>query len=73
MKELGYDVLEQDMTYTDLFHYINSKEIMEAFGTGIEADISPVGLIEYKGINYHISDTIGPLAQRLYDSLNDIK
>lgn len=73
LKEWGYEVLEQDMTYTELFDYINKKEIKEVFGTGTAATISPVGLIEYKGTNYHISETIGPIAQRLYDTLNEIK
>lgn len=48
LKEWGYEVLEQDMTYTELFEYINKKEIKEVFGTGTAATISPVGLIEYK-------------------------
>lgn len=56
-----------------IFDYINNKEIKEVFSTGTAATISPVGLIEYRGANYHISYTIGPLAQRLYDTRNDIK
>ena len=73
LKEWGYEVEERDMTYLELFDLINNKQIKEVFGTGTAATISPVGLIEYNGTNYHISDTIGPLAQRLYDSLNHIK
>ena len=73
LKEWNYDVIERDITLWELFDYINHKEIKEVFGTGTAATISPVGLIEYKGTNYHISDKIGPIAQRLYDTLNDIK
>lgn len=73
LKEWGYEVLEQSITYTELFDYINRNQIKEVFGTGTAATISPVGLIEYKGTNYHISNSIGPLAQRLYDTLDDIK
>ena len=73
LKEWKYEIEERDMTYLELFDLINSKQIKEVFGTGTAATISPVGLIEYNGTNYHISDTIGPLAQRLYDSLNQIK
>ncbi|MCU0104154.1 aminotransferase class IV [Acholeplasma vituli] len=73
LKEWGYEVLEQDITYTELFDYINHNQIKEVFGTGTAATISPVGLIEYRGTSYHISDKIGPIAQRLYDTLNDIK
>ena len=73
LKEWKYEIEERDMTYLELFDLINSKQTEEVFGTGTAATISPVGLIEYNGTNYHISDTIGPLAQRLYDSLNHIK
>lgn len=73
LKEWGYEVIEKDMFYLDLLGQISTKQIIEVFGTGTAATISPVGLIEYKGTNYHISDKIGPIAQRLYDTLNDIK
>lgn len=61
------------MKYTELFDYINKKEIKVLFGTGTAAIILPVGIIEYKSTNYHIFDSVRPLAQILYDSLNNIK
>lgn len=73
LKEWGYEVIEEDMFYLDLLGQISTKQIIEVFGTGTAATISPVGLIEYKGTNYQISDKIGPIAQRLYDTLDDIK
>ncbi|MCV2231500.1 branched-chain amino acid aminotransferase [Acholeplasma manati] len=73
LKEWGYIVSERDMTVDELLEHINNNEVSEAFGTGTAATISPVGLIEYKGTNYHISDDIGPVAKRLYETFNDIK
>jgi len=73
LKEWGYIITERDMTVDELLEHINKKQVSEAFGTGTAATISPVGLIEYKGTNYPISDDIGPVARRLYDVLNDSK
>lgn len=73
LKEWGYKVIERDLTVDELLSRITNKEVSEAFGTGTAATISPVGLIEYKDTNYHISDNIGPIANRLYNTLNDIK
>lgn len=73
LREWGYPVIERDMTVDELIHHLMNKSVQEAFGTGTAATISPVGMIEYKGTHYLISENIGVLSKRIYDTLNIIK
>jgi branched-chain amino acid aminotransferase len=49
-------------------------KLKECFGTGTAAVISPVGLLGYKGDEIVINDMkIGPVAQRIYDTITGIQ
>lgn len=73
LKMWGHTVLEEDLTVLTLIDKLKYNRVNEIFGTGTAATISPIGLIEYAGIEYEISRDIGEISQRLYDSLNRIR
>lgn len=73
LKSWGYTVLEQDLTVVALINYLKEDKVSEIFGTGTAATISPVGLLEYDGIEYKLPNNIGEISQKLYDTLNKIK
>lgn len=71
-----FDVLEARLTMPEVIKAIKEGRLLEIFGTGTAAIITPVNNIRYKGENYEIpldgSDkkySAGPLARRLWDSL----
>ena len=53
---------------------MRSGRVSEAFGTGTAAVISPVGVLGYKNETVTVgSGGVGPLTQRLYDTLTGIQ
>jgi len=73
-KYLGYEAEEKRMAIEDVIADAQSGKITEAFGTGTAAVISPVNRIFFKGQEVLIGDnTIGPIAQKLYDTLTGIQ
>ena len=46
----------------------------EAFGTGTAAVVSPVGMMEYKGVDYVVNGgEMGSITKWLYDTLTGIQ
>lgn len=71
---LGYEAEERPVPIDEVIECANSGKITEAFGTGTAAVISPVNKIFFKGQEVLIGDnTIGPIAQKLYDTLTGIQ
>lgn len=73
-KELGYEVEEKRLAIADIFEDIKAGKLTEAFGTGTAAVISPVGELCWKDEKLVIGGgSIGPVAQKLYDTLTGIQ
>ena len=72
--QLGYDVSEERLAIADVFADIKSGKLTEAFGTGTAAVISPVGPLCWKDETLTLNNNeIGPVAQKLYDTLTGIQ
>lgn len=68
-----FKVTERDYTMTEVAKAIDEGRLLEAFGTGTAAVVSPVCCINYKGKEYHIpGDGIGPVTKRVYDEIEGI-
>lgn len=73
-RQLGYEVEEKRLAIADIFADIKSGKLTEAFGTGTAAVISPVGELCWKEEKLIIGGgNIGPVAQKLYDTLTGIQ
>lgn len=72
--DLGYEVAEDDIDVEQMLADVQSGKITEVFGCGTAVVISPVGWFGFRGQNYDVSGRqMGPVAQRLYDTLTDIQ
>lgn len=72
--QLGYEVEEKKIAIDEVFADIKSGKCTEAFGTGTAAVISPVGELCWKDEKLTVGDgNIGPVAQKLYDTLTGIQ
>ena len=73
-RQLGYEVEEKRLAIADIFEDAKQGRLTEAFGTGTAAVISPVGELCWKDERLTIGDgSIGPVAQKLYDTLTGIQ
>lgn len=73
-REFGMKVVERHITIDELFESHEKGILSEAFGTGTAAVISPVGLLQYDSKQVVINDMkIGPVAQKLYDTITGIQ
>ncbi len=74
VKSFGLDASEELISVDDLINWQKNGELEEVFGTGTAAVISPVGRLRYKNEVYTIKDgNIGPISQKLYDTLTGIQ
>ncbi len=73
-KKLGYETEEALLDINEIFADAKSGKMTEAFGTGTAAVISPVGTLALKDEKVTLGDGgIGPVAQKLYDTLTGIQ
>jgi branched-chain amino acid aminotransferase len=73
-KSWGWNVVERQLKITDVLEAHKRGMLKEIFGTGTAAVISPVGLLSYRDSNIIINNMqIGPLAQKLYDTITGIQ
>lgn len=73
-RQLGYEVEEKRLAIADIFADAKAGRLTEAFGTGTAAVISPVGELCWKDEKLTIGGgQIGPVAQKLYDTLTGIQ
>ena len=74
MREWGLRVAERQIAIDEVIAAARSGRLVEAWGTGTAAVISPVGELSYKGERLVIhGGKIGELTQRLYDAIVDIQ
>ena len=70
----GYKVTERRISIDELIEAHANGTLNEAFGTGTAAVISPIGeLIDEGNIMVLNEGKIGPISQKLYDTLTDIQ
>jgi branched-chain amino acid aminotransferase len=66
----GIKLTERPISIEEVIDSAKSGQLLEIFGSGTAAVISPVGVLSYKGVETVIGDNrTGELAQRLYDYL----
>ncbi|KAH3765913.1 branched-chain amino acid aminotransferase [Pelomyxa schiedti] len=75
-----FKVSERYITMRDLARLAEAGKVIEAFGTGTAAVVSPVCMINYEGRDYKIplnpsdaASQAGPLTQRIYEELTRIQ
>jgi branched-chain amino acid aminotransferase len=71
---MGIKTHEKVISINEMFEALKSGKLTEAFGTGTAATISPVGTLAYKDKEYLLSGgNIGPISQKMYDTLLGIQ
>ena len=73
-KDWGYEVIEGKLAIADIMAAAREGKLEEVFGTGTAAVVSPVKELRWKDETAYISGgKIGPLTQKLYDTLTGIQ
>ena len=73
-KKWGYEVEERKISAEELIEAQRNGTLEECFGTGTAAVISPVGKLRYMDEVMTINGgSIGPLSQKLYDTITGIQ
>lgn len=74
LRDWGHKVTERRYAFDEVIEARTNGTLGEVFGTGTAAVISPVGEFGYKDGSLPTSDgSIGPLAQKLYSTLQSIQ
>jgi branched-chain amino acid aminotransferase len=74
LTHLGYQVEERRLSVDEVTEAYRNGKLDEAFGTGTAAVVSPIGTLTNGDDVMTINDgKIGPIAQRLYDTLTGIQ
>ena len=72
--QLGFEAEEARLDVNEIFADAKSGKLTEAFGTGTAAVISPVGTLCLRDEKITVGDGgIGPISQKLYDTLTGIQ
>ncbi len=73
-RDMGVEVEERRIAIKEVFDAAEAGTLEEAFGTGTAAVVSPVNSLCMDGKVIRIGDgSIGPLTQKLYDTLTGIQ
>lgn len=74
LKNWGIKVEERKISIDELCKAYDEGKLIEAFGTGTAAVISPIGELNYNGKEMFINKgKIGEISQKLYDTLTGIQ
>ena len=72
--DMGYEVEERKLSIDEVEAAYKNGTLNEAFGTGTAAVVSPMGLLDNGKEKMIINNQeIGPIAQKLYDTLTGIQ
>ena len=69
----GMTVSERKISIDEVMDTANSGRLTEIFGSGTAAVISPVNELKYAGNIVSIGSGVGPVSQRLFDSIQGIQ
>lgn len=73
-RDWGMMVSERRISLDEVLTAVERGTLKEAFATGTAAVISPVGKLAYRGKTHAVNNgKIGPLAQKLYDTITGIQ
>ena len=73
-RDWGMKVSERRISLDEVLAALERGTLKEAFATGTAAVISPVGKLAYRGKTYPVNNgKVGPLAQKLYDTIMGIQ
>ena len=74
LRDMGYEVEERKLSIDEVEEAYRNGKLNEAFGTGTAAVVSPMGLLDNGKEKMVINNQeIGPIAQKLYDTLTGIQ
>lgn len=74
LKSMGYKVEQRKLSLDEVTDAYNNGLLSEAFGTGTAAVISPIGLLDTGDLQMSVNNgVIGPIAEKLYNTLTDIQ
>ncbi len=74
LRDMGYVVEERKLSIEEVENAYRNGTLNEAFGTGTAAVVSPMGLLDNGKEKMVINNQeIGPVAQKLYDTLTGIQ
>lgn len=74
LKSWGMKVIERKILFSEIADAMNAGNLKEAFATGTAAVISPIGELYFDGRVMTVNDSkIGPVAQKLYDTITGIQ
>ena len=74
LRDMGYTVEERKLSLAEVEAAYAEGKLDEAFGTGTAAVVSPMGLLDTGDQKMIINNNeIGPVAQKLYDTLTAIQ
>ena len=74
LRDMGYTVEERKLSLSEVEEAYANGKLDEAFGTGTAAVVSPMGLLDTGDLKMVINNNeIGPVAQKLYDTLTGIQ
>lgn len=74
LRDWGYEVVEGKLAIADIMKAAEDGKLQEVFGTGTAAVVSPVKELDWEGKQAMIGGgKIGPVTQKLYDTLTGIQ
>lgn len=74
LRDWGYEVIEGKLSIDDIMCASENGRLEEVFGSGTAAVISPIKQLDYKERTAFVNGgEIGPLTQKLYDTLTGIQ
>lgn len=74
LRHQGKTVVERPLSMTELVDRFNQGDLLEAFGTGTAAVISPIGELFFKGKSYQINQgQVGPTSDKLQKVIHGIQ
>lgn len=74
LRKKSLPIKERRITISEVIDKLKSGDLLEAFGTGTAAVISPIGGLHYKGQDWVINDNkVGALSSALYAEITGIQ
>ena len=74
LRDMGLEVEERKISVDELIAAAKDGSLEEAFGSGTAAVVSPIGQLSYGEETFSVTGgEIGPVAQKLYDTLTGIQ
>jgi branched-chain amino acid aminotransferase len=72
--DLGYEISEERIEVNEMLADIASGKITEVFAMGTAAVVVPIGILAFKGREFHVSQgNAAPVTKALYKGLTDIQ